>query len=291
MAEAGERPILVRKTVRKQEAGHHGGAWKVAYADFVTAMMAFFLLMWLLNATTEKQRKGLADYFDPSVPVSPISAGGAGVMEGDSMLVPGEKPGTQDRGVRPDTVRPRRDGLGESASEGDAPAPVPDGRPGAAPGEADRAALERVAREMRSAMAEAGGELGRHFMLDVTPEGLVIEIVEARDAPLFASGSAAASPRLRALIGVVAPVLARTSNDLKIVGHTDSRPFAGPGSDNWRLSAERANTARRLLLGAGTARARIAEVAGRAATEPLLPDGAAPQNRRIAITLLRGPAR
>jgi len=300
--EAGEaRPIIVKKVVKGGDGGHHGGAWKVAYADFVTAMMAFFLLMWLLNATTEKQRKGLADYFDPSVPISPISAGGAGVMQGDSFLVPGDRPGTQDQGLRPDTPMPQRDGLGEDRAEGDAAAPATDGRPDGpdpaalraaqAAEAAEQARFERLAGEMRAALAEAGDGLGRHFMLHVTPEGLVIEIVDARDAPLFASGSASASPRLTALIGVVAPVLGRTANALKIVGHTDSRPFSGAGSDNWRLSADRANTARRLLGEAGLDPARIVEVAGRAATEPLVEDPEAAQNRRIALTLLRQAGR
>ena len=297
MAAGEARPIIVKKVVKVGGGGHHGGAWKVAYADFVTAMMAFFLLMWLLNATTEKQRKGLADYFDPSVPISPISAGGAGVMQGDSFLVPGDRPGTQDQGVRPDTPMPRRNGPGEDRAEGDADAAETDGRPDGpaiaalreaeAAEMAEQARFERLAGEMRAALAEAGDGLRQHFMLHVTPEGLVIEIVDARDAPLFPSGSAAASARLTALMGVIAPVLGRTANPLKIVGHTDSQPFAGPASDNWRLSADRANTARRLLAGAGLEAARIVEVAGRAATEPLVDDPEAAQNRRIALTLLR----
>ena len=291
MADADQRPIIVKRVVKKEAEHHHGGAWKVAYADFVTAMMAFFLLMWLLNATTEKQRKGLADYFDPSVPISPISAGGAGVMEGESMLVPGDKPGTQDQGLRPDTRLPRRDGVGEDAAEGRAEAPVPEGRAGGPSAAELGAEFERIAAEMRAAMAAAPGRLENHFMLHVTPEGLVIEIVDARDAPLFPSGSAVPSARLEALIGVVAPVLARTPNAVKLVGHTDSRPFAGAGSDNWALSAERANTARRLLRDAGMGAGRITEVSGRAATEPLVRDAAAAQNRRIAITLLKGTGR
>jgi len=297
MADAdGTRPILIRKTIKRAAEGHHGGAWKVAYADFVTAMMAFFLLMWLLNATTENQRKGLADYFDPSVPISPISAGGSSVLEGDSFLVEGERVSDSEDGVRPDTAMPRRDGLGEEAAEGTAPDPVEDGngemRGAGAPDEAVlEAEFEAVAERIRAAMAGAGGGLDEHFILHVSPEGLVIEIVDASDAPLFASGSAAPSARLGRLIGVIAPVLNRTLNAVKLVGHTDSRPFDGRGSDNWRLSAERANTARRLLDGAGMAPARIAEVAGRAATEPLMPDPAAPQNRRIAVTLLREAGR
>ena len=291
-------PVIVKKVKKAAPEGHHGGAWKVAYADFVTAMMAFFLLMWLLNATTEKQRKGIADYFDPAVPISPISAGGTGVMQGDSFLVEDDKVGDRPEGVRPETPLPRRDGVGEDPSEGDSAAPEAQARDGgpdeesamAADAEAD-AALEALAEGIREALAGAGGDLGEHFILHLSPEGLVIEIVDRSDAPLFASGSAAPGARLSALMGVVAEVLGRTSNPLKLVGHTDARPFAGAGSDNWQLSAARANAARRLLTREGMAPGRIVEVAGRAATEPLMADPEAPQNRRIAITLLREAAR
>mgnify|MGYP006280416175 FL=1 len=271
----GNAPIIVRKKVKKAAEGHHGGAWKVAYADFVTAMMAFFLLMWLLNATTEKQRKGLADYFDPSIPISPVSAGGESVLSGDSAMVEDNKAGSREEGRRPGEADPE---IAEAA------------RGGAARGEtgaAEQARLERLAGQMTQAMQAAGGELGRHFQLRVTPEGLVLEIVDRDGAPLFDSGSAEAGPRLTRLIGVVGPVIGRTANPVKVVGHTDATRFARPRYDNWGLSADRANTARRLLSGAGVAPERIAEVAGRADTQPLVDDPLAPQNRRIAITLLR----
>ena len=185
-----------------------------------------------------------------------------------------------------------------------APTPVPSSvaaAPAAAPSPAAStaqtdaaetdAAFDALAEQVRDAMDAAGEAVRRHFLLHVTPEGLVIEIVDASDAPLFASGSAEAEQTLRGLIGVIAPVLGMTANPLKVVGHTDSRPFGRPGSDNWRLSTARANTARVLMEQAGLARERFAEVAGRAATEPLVEDAEAPQNRRIALTLLRTPAR
>jgi len=311
MASGDDAPVMIRKVVKKGGGGgHHGGAWKVAYADFVTAMMAFFLLMWLLNATTEKQRKGLADYFDPSIPISKVTAGGAGMLQGEDILVPDRKAGTTTKGVRPRPTHrePGDPMLGEPASpdlpagetppRGLAPAPVPEPEPAPVPDSAadayaaayraEQARLEAIGVELAAAMAEADDGLTRHFQLRMTPEGLVIEIVDADEKPLFPSGSAAPSPLMGALVEVLVPVLGRVANPLAIVGHTDAAPYGEPeGRSNWELSAERANAARRLMAGAGLPDSRIARVTGRAATAPLVDDPSAPQNRRIAITLLR----
>jgi len=141
-------------------------------------------------------------------------------------------------------------------------------------------------------MRQAGdGTLQHHFLLHMTPEGLVIEIIDARDQALFASASAKPEPILAMLIDVLVPVLEKTTNDIAVVGHTDAVPFGGARYSNWELSADRANAARRLLTGRGLPEARINRVTGKAAVEPLLPDPEAPQNRRIAITLLRNHVR
>ncbi len=271
---ADGKPIIVKKVVKGGGDGHHGGAWKVAYADFVTAMMAFFLLMWLLNATTEKQRKGIADYFDPSIPLARVSAGGDGMLNGDSVTSRERRAGSAEQRLPQDEAEAPREERGPEPPAAEAPPP-------------NDAELAAVAGDLRVALAEAGGTLGGHFMVRVTPEGLVIEIVETGGEPLFPRGSARPAARLVELAEAIAPVLALVENPISVVGHTDARPFSRPDYDNWQLSADRAAAARRLLAAAGLAPARIVEVAGRAATEPLSEDADAPENRRISLTLLR----
>lgn len=326
--------IIKKKSGGGGGGGHHGGAWKVAYADFVTAMMAFFLLMWLLNATSEEQRKGLADYFDPSIPISRNSAGGAGVLGGKELLVPPDATGTRKEGKRakpthaeagkdlgklrhsPDKAEgktkprtgpakeaPKVPGKAASVS-GDAKPPKPgtaDERAGAAREarrEAEKAARAAEAAELAAIgddlakRIKALGEEGllKHFSMRVTPEGLVIEIGDLTGQPLFTSGSSTPRPVLKDLIEILVPVLAHTTNQIAVVGHTDAAPFAGAaGRSNWDLSADRANAARRIMLTAGLSANRVVRVSGRAATDPIDKDPHAARNRRIAVTLLRRP--
>ena len=283
------RPIIIKRK-KIIAAGHHGGAWKVAYADFVTAMMAFFLLMWLLGATDEKQRKGLADYFNPSLAVNRTTGGGAGMLEGKDFYAKESAAGARPEGAPP-TLR----------DEAAAPETPPDAQPGEVAADTERGEtaaqaaarveqerLEAVGRQITAAMnAAEDGTLVRHFFLRITPEGLVIEIIDANDQPLFASASAVPAPILPLLIDVLVPVLGETTNDIAVVGHTDAVPFGGTNYSNWELSADRANAARRLLVGHGLPEGRIVRVTGKAAVDPLVADPTAPQNRRIAITLLR----
>ena len=336
-----QRPIIIKRKKVSGGGGHHGGAWKVAYADFVTAMMAFFLLMWLLNATTEDQRKGLADYFTPSIPISRTSAGGAGMLAGVTIF---SSERAADIATEGDTPKPvRRDEKKEAAQGGEGEnMPDPEARqtasldaqanasqgnqetgepgtlaggadgkdtaegagPGGASGpsseEAARLAaeqaesnrLQKIGEEIAKAMREAeGGALQRHFVLHMTPEGLVIEIIDADDQPLFGSASAKPAPVLDMLMDVLVPVLDKTLNGIAVVGHTDAVPYGGDGYTNWELSADRANAARRMLAARGLPESRILRVTGKAAVEPLVPDPNAAQNRRIPITLLRESAR
>ena len=158
--------------------------------------------------------------------------------------------------------------------------------------QAEQARLEAVGRRVAQAMREVeDGALVSHFFLRITPEGLVIEIIESDDRPLFTSASAEPAPLLRALIDVLVPVLGEITNSIAVVGHTDAVPFGAADYSNWELSADRANAARRLLIGGGLLDERIARVTGKAAVDPLVADRTAPQNRRIAITLLRNPVR
>ncbi|MGA8197893.1 MAG: flagellar motor protein MotB [Acetobacteraceae bacterium] len=331
------------------EDGHHGGAWKVAYADFVTAMMAFFLLMWLLNATTEDQRKGLADYFSPTSVLSHNSSGtgqpfggrtafsegamvsdlgAAQVTEGNHPQVDQVEEDESDVIAQP---RPHRDDIpSKQADRQNQPASTAAGtqvaaraqpassaqspRPGVTQGattaarQSDaqrsvtdaevRAELERrekqtfeqAAAQIREAVRGDPelAELGRQLAIDMTPEGLRIQILDDDRQPMFPLGSSIPNDRARLLLQKVAPVLARLTQDISIAGHTDAAPFAGVGRTNWELSAERANATRRLLVEAGLQEPRIRSVTGNAERDPLVPaDPLAAANRRIAIVVLR----
>jgi chemotaxis protein MotB len=286
-------------------------------------MMAFFLLMWLLNATTEVQRKGLSDYFNPTIPVSRISSGGAGMLDGSTRFNPDSMAGSSSEGTPPkpthrdpgktvadDRASPPDAIPGENPAHGgagaaqltddqqDTGAEVP--RATVGPGANQQAAAERRERErleqIQRKIAEAmqhteDGSLARHFVFHITPEGLVIEIIDVDDRPLFGSASAQPTPVLNVLTQILVPVLDETVNDIAVVGHTDAVPFGSIGYTNWELSADRANTARHLLTANGLPEARISRVSGKAAMEPLVADPNAPQNRRIALILLREPAR
>ncbi len=267
------QPIIIRRKKVIKGGGHHGGAWKVAYADFVTAMMAFFLLMWLLNATTEEQRKGLADYFNPTIPISRISGGGSDGLNGSSIFTEETlaRMGTgasQDRSVEsPATAKSPE----ETAAE-----------------EAKQQAIAQDLQSLKQSLGEEGRALSEHILIKMSPEGIVIELVDSESTPLFPVGRSEPSDVLIELLGMVSDTFETFENDIKIVGHTDNRRYRNDAIyDNWNLSADRANTARRMLQRSGIDRSRIREVAGKADTDPLLKENpSAAQNRRISITIL-----
>ncbi len=351
------RPVVIRRE-EVVEAGHHGGAWKVAYADFVTAMMAFFLLMWLLNATTETQRKGLADYFTPANAFSHASSGSGQPFGGRTPLDDGSE--VSDRGVQavmvgtapalPDPdAEPQPQATTPTAASGgpggEADQRAPQGRSGAAPrpgarsaggGQAtaasasparadylaqaasgsaprvdaraadptrladaalraelerrERASFEQAAQAIRDAVRAdpALADLGRQLSIDMTPEGLRIQLLDAERQPMFATGSSDLDERARLLLAKVAPVLAKLPESISIAGHTDAAPYHGGGKTNWELSTERANATRRLLVENGLDEGRFRSVTGNADRDPLLPaEPLAAANRRIAIVVLR----
>ena len=270
---AAVQPIIIRRKKVYKADGHHGGAWKVAYADFVTAMMAFFLLMWLLNATTEEQRKGLADYFNPTIPISRISGGGSDALNGSSIF-------TEDTLARMGTGASH-----ERSVESPATPKTPE--------EAAKAAAEEkeIADNLLSLKESLGDEsrqLSEHLLIKMSPEGIVLELVDSESTPLFPVGRSQPSELLIELLGVVSESFGSFENDIKIVGHTDNRRYRNDAMyDNWNLSADRANAARRLLQRSGIDRERIREVSGKADTDPLIKENpAAAQNRRISITIL-----
>lgn len=192
--------IIIKKVKKVSGDGHHGGAWKVAYADFVTAMMAFFLLMWLLNATTEDQRKGIADYFNPSIPVSTISGGGTDVLNGSSVFstdnLAKDGTGGDGKGEADKEAAPEDEGIAHEKFEHDVA------------GDAHAAAMEAIEADLRNQIAgENDSGLGRHMQIKVTPEGMVIDLVDTEGSALFQVGSNTPSPKMRLLLSVVANTL------------------------------------------------------------------------------------
>jgi chemotaxis protein MotB len=269
--------IIKRKKIVKGE-GHHGGAWKVAYADFVTAMMAFFMLMWLLNATTEKQRKGIADYFNPTIPINRISGGGDGAFGGDTIF--SEETLTQS-------------GIGATA-EYPSEAAKARGETGVAEsGVQSDAGTEPAYDTVTKALTARGGEsmtmqaLLRHVVTRVTDEGLVIEIFDIDGLPLFTADSAEPTAITREIAAQLVEVLGLTENALAVDGHVRSYPVTLIDNPGWDLSAARAQAMRALLEAEGLAGARIARISGHADRKPATADPTAIRNNRIEVILLR----
>jgi chemotaxis protein MotB len=257
------RPIIVKKIYEAPHAGHHGGAWKVAYADFVTAMMAFFLLMWLLGATTEKQRKSIADYFAPTlITKKEGSAGGQGLLQGDSALA--------------------RDNLATSVA-GTGSRAIPVTR------EQDRIKFKDIARALsvRMESSEALKRLMKNIRFTETREGLRIDIVDEAEFSMFRLGTDQLLPDARELVSEVAKVAGDVPNDLIVRGHTDALPYATNGTmNNWLLSTARAEATRQALSLAGVRPSRFARIEGVADREPFNPANRYdPKNRRMSITL------
>jgi chemotaxis protein MotB len=274
------QPIIIK---RVKKGGHavHGGAWKIAYADFVTAMMAFFLLMWLLGSTTEGDKKGIADYFGTPLKVS--MAGGSG--SGDSSHV--VKGGGQD--LTRSTGQYKR---GEQQAER---AAVNLHQLKAEQKRAEVSRLEHLKAKVEK-MIQANAKLAAmagQIKLDITPEGLRIQIADLDKRPMFASGSAEVQPGMRELLRELGSVLAEVPNRLTLEGHTDAIPF--PGSErnysNWELSADRANASRRELVTGGLPDEQVLRVQGLAASAPYdRKDPGSPANRRISITVMNREA-
>lgn len=268
------RPIIVRKIIEAPHGAHHGGAWKVAYADFVTAMMAFFLLMWLLGATTEKQRKSIADYFSPTlIEMREASSGSNGIFGGDSIT-------SKDHYVS------RASGVGTRSIE--LPKNVADVA-ASDPKQLDRRRFEDLKRALQVRIDSKAGlkRLVKNIRFTETREGLRIDIVDEADFSMFATATDRLSPEARDLIAEVAKVAADVPNDLIVRGHTDALPYAAMGPmNNWLLSTARAEATRQALLIAGVGSPRFARIEGVADREPYVPgDRLDPRNRRMSITL------
>ena len=267
------RPIIVKKII-VVAAGHHGGAWKVAYADFVTAMMAFFLLLWLLGATTEKQRKGVADYFTPTlIKFREQSAGSNGLLGGSSI-------------TEADNYPNRAGQTGNKAMT------IPRDAAGGPKEGSERIKQVSKMQERLAAKLNANARLARLAkqvrMID-TAEGIRIDLVDDADFSMFQLGTTVLTPDAAALLHAIADLLGSELGGVSIRGHTDALPWnGGIGANNWSLSAGRAEATRQTLLTDGIGQARFRKIEGVADREPLVRDNPSdPRNRRISILLMR----
>lgn len=277
-------PVIIKRKKVTGGDGHHGGAWKVAYADFVTAMMAFFLLMWLLNATTEQQRKGIADYFSPTIPINRVSGGGDGDFGGESVFSEETLPqnGTGATNQRPTEARQARGEMGVSE----------DGRAEGANAEAE--ALEAASfgkiEEMlmgRGGESTVSKETRRHILTRLTDEGLVIEIFDLKDAELFETESNEPTPLLREIAELVGSVARLVENRVAIEGHTSAVPVVRTENLVWSLSVARADRMRELLEAETIAASRMNRVTGHADREPAHENALSIRNNRLEVILLR----
>jgi chemotaxis protein MotB len=275
--EEKKAPIIVIKKITKA-AGHHGGAWKVAYADFVTAMMAFFLLLWLLNVTTDEERNAISNYFDPTHPkVSESVSGAGGLMGGLSMTPEGAMATTVQNITLPQNTRPSNNPTMEKVKD--------------ELRKKEEEEFKKIEKQIKEAIKQDQelASLEKNLKIDITPEGLRIQIVDQDKESMFPSGSAVMYEKTHKLMTKVAEIIKSMPNKVSIRGHTDSIPYAADAQyTNWELSADRANASRRVLLETGMPPERLHNVMGKADTEHLVPDNPSdPQNRRISIILLK----
>lgn len=250
-------PIIIKRKKAAPAAAHHGGAWKVAYADFVTAMMAFFLMMWLLNATTEEQRQGLADYFSPTIAVARESGGSDDVLNGQMAID------------------------AESRT----------GRPPEAPPAEREPTLEEIAQKFEAAASESelSDALLRHVAVRMSDEGLIVEIFDLPGAPLFAPGGDAPTDLMREIVAMVDEIFAYARNGIAVNGHVRAEAIVRRDRDAWGLSTARAERVRRMLEAGRTAPERMRRLGGFADTDPLHPDRMDVRNNRVELILLRRP--
>ncbi len=274
-------PIIVKK-VTVVAGGHHGGAWKVAYADFVTAMMAFFLLMWLLGSTSEGDKKGIADYFQSPLKVALLN-GGSGSGDSSSVLKGGGQDLTRSGGqVKRGDVEAPRNTINLQALRHEQRA-------------AEAAKLQEISEQVETELKNSAklAQYASQIKMDMTRDGLRIQIVDELARPMFDSGSAVVKPYMRELLRAIGSVLVEVPNRLTLEGHTDATPFPGGdrGYSNWELSADRANASRRELVAGGLTEERVLRVLGLASSQPFTrQDSSDPQNRRISIIVMNREA-
>jgi len=269
---ANAAPAFIKRKKLIVQDGHHGGAWKIAYADFVTAMMAFFMLMWLIGATTEKQRKGLADYFNPTVVQNQTVSGGDGLFGGESAL--------KDKTLA-QTGMGAFSGFAEKSD------------PAAGETASDQAALDAALQRLNSELQGKGGEsqtmerLLSHVVTKVTDEGLVIDVFDTPQNALFDQDTAVPTETLTQIAALLADVLANTTNSIAVAGYVRFYPVVLIKNPRWDLSAARAQQMRQLLEGFGMKPGRTARISGHADRKPVTANPMAARNNRVEVILLR----
>jgi chemotaxis protein MotB len=283
---AGDAAVVIKRVKKGGHAGHHGGAWKVAYADFVTAMMAFFLLMWLINTTTPEQKRGIADYFAPQSIAQTVSGSG-GIMGGKVMgqddAHAGGAQSVMQKQSPPSPDSPAK-AMAAGGIEGGANA---SSDASAASQSAQDGAFNHAAEAIHQTVQDNPdlANLSHQVITEKTPQGLRIQLVDQDGRPMFSQGSSDLMPYAKKLLAAVGGIIAALPNRVTIAGHTSG---ADSGNDDWKLSFDRANAARAVLQAGGLPQDRIYETAGKAASEPLLPENpAASANRRLSILLLK----
>lgn len=287
----GEQPIIIKKIKKGGGHGHHGGAWKVAYADFVTAMMAFFLLMWLINTTSPEQKRGIADYFAPAS-VSQTMSGAGGILGGSALGSDGSKSAGSSDVI--EELAPSSQNPNDGNSKDGAKAKTPEEAAAAAMAEAqslrENAAFQSAAQSLRQALQSMPelAELSKNIIIDETPEGLRIQLVDQEGRSMFNQGSAQPNDRAKVLLRAITKTINQLPNRISIYGHTSASAGGAKPEGDWALSSARADASRKVLQSAGVDGSRVYQVSGKAASEPLYPDDPMlPGNRRIAIVLLR----
>ncbi len=279
------QPIIIKK-VKKGGHAAHGGAWKIAYADFVTAMMAFFLLMWLLGSTTEGDKKGIANYFQS--PLKVALQGGPGAGASSSIITGGGTDFTETAGQSQRGDAESRRSKPMTGEQDKIQAVKKDARRNAKIEAQKLAELSaKIAKEISN--NEKLSEFKSQIRLEITPDGLQIQIIDDQKRPMFDSGSAMVKPYMREILQEIGKALIDIENKISLDGHTDQQPYANSarGYSNWELSADRANASRRELLSAGMAEDRLARVVGMASSVLLEPDAPlSPTNRRITILVM-----
>lgn len=286
-------PIIVKKIIDEGHAGAHGGAWKIALADMMTAMMAFFLLMWLLGATNSDQRKGISDYFKPSTITKSVvsvnqTAGSTGLMGGQSIIDETALPKASAQTGLMQILTPR-EMTGSKDSEKDQEGESSEEEKKRIANELDQANFEKLQKELSERMSKDKdmAKLKDQVNFVREKEGLRIEVIDKADFSMFGSGTSQVSPRAQALIQEIARSINAMPNNVKVRGHTDSVPYTGAERNNWSLSAQRADATRQIIAANGVDEKRITRIEGVADKEPFnASDALDPRNRRISITLM-----
>ncbi len=285
-----DRPILIKKVKKVAGHGHHGGAWKVAYADFVTAMMAFFLLMWLINTTDPEQKRGIAEYFAPAS-VSQTTSGSGGILGGTALGEDGAK-GSGSISVVTQLAPEAPDNAPEEAGQNHNLAAASEEELREEIARREAADFAQAAASLRQAMQSMPelAELSKQLIIDQTPEGLRIQLVDQEGRSMFDQNSARPNQRAQVLLRAISRVINQLPNRISITGHTSAVAGSSRASaaGDWNLSSARADASRQILQGAGVDPDRVYSVAGKAGSDPLYPDDPSlAGNRRIAIVLLR----